>query len=103
MADRTDPRQKPARTPATRVRRRVATATERLGRLPLTGVFLATLALGLVALLWPGAVGGILVLAVAAVVALILTATWNRYPPGARGLRLLVLGMLVVVAISKFR
>lgn len=104
MADRTDP---PTRTNpptrATRSRQRLAAVVHRLGRLPLTGVFVGALAVGLVALLWPGPVGGVLVLVVAALVAVLLTATWTRHPPGARGLRLLVLGMLVVVALTKFR
>lgn len=104
MADRAhrDPRQDGA-SKATRARRRIAATTERLGRLPLTAVFLGALALGLTALLWPGPVGGVLVLVVAALVAAMLTATWPRHSLSARAQRLLILGVLIVIAVTKFR
>lgn len=96
MADHTDPQRGSTRT------KRLAAVSAWLRRLPLTGVFLGALVVGLVALLWPGPVGGVLVLVVAAAVAAILTVAWSRHTPGTRAVRLAILGMLIVIAMTKF-
>jgi hypothetical protein len=73
----------------------------RLTALHPTLVWLATLALFLGVLLLPGWAGAVLVLAVVAALAALLRRTWPVLAPGARTLRLVVLGLLVAVAITK--
>jgi hypothetical protein len=73
----------------------------RLSRLNPTAVVLGTLALFLGVLLLPDPVGAVLVLAIAGGLAALLTRTWPVLAPGARGLRLVVIGLLVAVAIVK--
>jgi hypothetical protein len=74
----------------------------RLSRLNPTGVFLATIALVLGGLLLPGAVGGLLLLALAGALAALLTVTWAHHGTRTRVLRLAVLALLVVLAVIKF-
>ncbi|HEU5109019.1 MAG TPA: DUF6703 family protein [Micromonosporaceae bacterium] len=73
----------------------------RLARLNVTAVFLAALAFILIALFAPGIVGGALLLALAAALALLLVRTWPVQPPRTRALRLTVLALLVVAALVK--
>src|SRR5687767_9560762 len=72
-----------------------------LARLNVTGVFLATLALMLVALFAPGIVGGALLLALVAALAALMARTWPVQAPRTRALRLAVLALLTVVALIK--
>lgn len=73
----------------------------RLARANPTGVFLVTLVVVLVALFTPGVVGGLLTLALAAVVAALLVTTWASQPPRLRLVRLLVLTVLVTAGLVK--
>ncbi len=73
----------------------------RLARLSPTAVFLATLALVLVALFAPGPVGGGLLLLLAAVLVWLMTVTWAVQRPATRVLRLMMLTLLIAVALAK--
>ncbi|MEU1886956.1 DUF6703 family protein [Micromonospora sp. WMMD987] len=73
----------------------------RLARVNPTSVFLATLALVLVALFAPGPVGGVLLLALAAGLVYLLTVTWPVQAPQTRLLRLVMVTLLVTVALVK--
>ena len=73
----------------------------RLARLNVTGVFLATLALMLVALFAPGVIGGALLLALVAALAALMARTWPVQAPRTRALRLAVLVLLATVALIK--
>jgi hypothetical protein len=73
----------------------------RLARLNVTAVFLAALAFMLVALFAPGVVGGVLLLALAVGLAALMARTWPVQPPRTRAVRLILLALLVVVALSK--
>jgi len=66
-----------------------------------TAVFLLTLALVLGALVVPAPVGGVLLLVLALGAAVLLVGTWARHRPPARALRLLALGLLVFLAVTK--
>ncbi|WP_422755046.1 DUF6703 family protein [Micromonospora sp. WMMD708] len=72
-----------------------------LARANPTSVFLATLALVLVALFAPGPVGGLLLLALAAGLGWLLTVTWPVQAPQTRLIRLVMLTLLVAVALVK--
>ncbi|HEU4425570.1 MAG TPA: DUF6703 family protein [Pilimelia sp.] len=74
---------------------------ERLARLNLTVVFLATIAYLLVALLAPGIVGGALLLVLAAALIWLMALTWPVTAPRTRIFRLVVLTLLVAVALFK--
>ena len=73
----------------------------RLARMNPTAVFLATLALVLAAFFAPGIVGGALLLALAAGLAVLLVTTWPVQRPPTRVLRLVMLTLLVGVALAK--
>ncbi|MFD0785271.1 DUF6703 family protein [Micromonospora azadirachtae] len=73
----------------------------RLARVNPTAVFLITLALVLVALFAPGVIGGVLLLALAAVLVTLLATTWPVQAPQTRLVRLLMLTLLVAVALVK--
>ncbi|WP_431925850.1 DUF6703 family protein [Micromonospora wenchangensis] len=73
----------------------------RLARANPTSVFLATLALVLVALFAPGPVGGLLLLALAAGLVYLLTVTWQVQAPQTRLIRLVMVTLLVAVALAK--
>lgn len=73
----------------------------RLARANPTAVFLAALVLVLVALFAPDAVGGLLLLALAAGLAALLARTWPVQMPATRMIRLLMLTLLVTVALAK--
>ena len=66
-----------------------------------TAVFLITLALVLVALFAPGVIGGVLLLALAAILVTLLATTWHVQAPQTRLVRLLMLTLLVAVALVK--
>ena len=67
-----------------------------------TTVFLVTLVLILASLFTPGPLGGVLLLIVAALSAYLLLGTWQRLDPLARGIRLAILGLLVILAMQRF-
>jgi hypothetical protein len=73
----------------------------RLARLNVTAVFLAALVFVLVALFAPGAVGGVLLLALAVGLATLMARTWPVQLPRTRAVRLAVLALLVVVGLVK--
>jgi hypothetical protein len=73
----------------------------RLGRLDPTMVVIGAVALFLAVLLLPPALGALLIVAIAAGLIALLTRTWPVLPAQQRVLRLVVIGALVVVAISK--
>ncbi|MGW0434348.1 hypothetical protein ACWDV4_17640 [Micromonospora sp. NPDC003197] len=73
----------------------------RLARLNPTVVFLATLTLVLVAFFAPGIIGGALLLALAAGLALLMVKTWPVQLPATRAVRLLALTLLVAAALVK--
>jgi len=73
----------------------------RLARLNPTGVFLAVLAFVLAGLFAPGALGGVLLLALAAGLLLLMARTWPVQAPRTRVVRLLILTLLVAVASAK--
>ena len=73
----------------------------RLARLNRTAVFLGALIIGLIALFLPGFVGGILLLVVVALMVALLRLTWSVTAPTPRVLRLLILGILAGIALSK--
>ncbi|MFB9235947.1 DUF6703 family protein [Plantactinospora siamensis] len=73
----------------------------RLARVNPTSVFLAALALVLAGLFAPGAVGGVLLLALAVGLGALLVTTWPVQPPNTRLLRLALLTGLLAVALIK--
>ncbi len=77
--------------------------TDKPGRrgVPHLAVFLGALVIGLAAFFTPGVIGAVLVGVLAAGVAVLLSLTWSRQTLVTRALRLLVLGVLVVIAASK--
>ncbi len=72
---------------------------EKLARLNRTAVFLITLALLLGALFVKGVVGGLLLLALAAGLAMLMATTWPVQPNSTRVLRVSVLVLLVITAL----
>lgn len=74
---------------------------ERLARLNRTAVFAVTVLVVLLGLFLPGIVGGAILLALAAALILLTSRTWPVQPSATRSLRVVVLGLLVVVALSK--
>src|SRR5262249_34702048 len=73
----------------------------RPSRLNQTGVFLATVAFVFVALLLPGPVGGVLLLALAAGLGWLLWMTWPHHASRSRAYRVVILVLLVVLALAK--
>jgi hypothetical protein len=73
----------------------------RLGRLNPTTVVIAVVVLFLLVLLLPDPLAGALILAIAAGLVALLTRTWRILPTPQRALRLVVIGLLVAVAISR--
>ena len=69
-----------------------------LSRLDRTKVFLATLALGLVGLFLPAPYGSLLLYAVVAALAALLSATWALTPVALRLARLAILAGLAALA-----
>lgn len=75
--------------------------TSRLARANPTAVFLITLVVVLVALFTPGVLGGLLTLALAAVVATLVVTTGASQPARLRVVRLLVLTLLITAGLVK--
>lgn len=73
----------------------------KLTRLSPTAVFLATLALALVALFTPGVVGGLLMLVLAGALIYLMTKSWPVQTAGNRAVRLVVLGLLITAGLAK--
>ncbi|MFU8874857.1 DUF6703 family protein [Micromonospora sp. SL4-19] len=73
----------------------------RLARLNPLVVFLATLVVMLVGLFAPGPAGGVLLLALAAMLVWLMSVTWPVQKPATRVLRLLMLTLLIAVALVK--
>lgn len=73
----------------------------RLARANPTAVFLVTLVVVLVALFTPGVIGGLLTLALAAVVAALVVTTGASQPTRLRVVRLLVLTLLITAGLVK--
>lgn len=73
----------------------------RLARANPTAVFLVTLVVVLVALFTPGVIGGLLTLALAAVVATLVVTTGASQPARLRVVRLLVLTLLITAGLVK--
>ena len=74
---------------------------ERLARMDRTKVFLATLAVALIGLFVPGALGAIILYAVVAALAWLLTLTWAIIGVPLRVFRLVTLAVLAAVATTK--
>ena len=74
----------------------------RLARLNPKVVVFAALAVFLVVLLLPDLIGGVLVLVIAAGLGWLLSRTWPVLTAGTRAMRLLVIGLLVLIAVLKF-
>jgi hypothetical protein len=72
-----------------------------MNRLNPTVVFLVGTVVVLAALFLPGSVGGVLLLLVAAVAAVMTMATWSRLPLVGRGARLVILAILVAGALKR--
>jgi len=72
-----------------------------LARLDRTKVFLVVLVVGLVAVFLPGILGGLILLAIVVLLASLLRLTWSHASPGARVLRLVILGVLGGIALTK--
>lgn len=74
---------------------------ERLARTNRTAVFLGTLVLLVGALLAPKPFSGLLLLALTAVLATVLATTWPVQPTRTRALRVVVLSLLAVAAMTR--
>ncbi len=73
----------------------------RLNRINPTAVFLTVLVLVLGGLLLPRPYGGLLLLAMAAALAALLMTTWQRGNQQTRVMRVVILGLLVVLAVYR--
>ncbi|HEX6967546.1 MAG TPA: DUF6703 family protein [Micromonosporaceae bacterium] len=73
----------------------------RLARINPTAAFLAALALVLVGLFAPGVIGGVVLFALAAGLAVLLVTTWPVQAPHTRMLRLVMVTALAAVALAK--
>jgi hypothetical protein len=73
----------------------------RLNRLNRTAVFLGVVALVIGGLLLPRPYGGVLLLALAAVLAALLTVTWEQGNRQARVARVAILALLVALAVVR--
>jgi len=72
-----------------------------MNRLNPTVVFLVGTVVVLAALFLPGPIGGVILLLVAAVAAVMTMATWNRLPLVGRGARLVILAVLLAGALKR--
>jgi hypothetical protein len=72
-----------------------------MNRLNPTVVFLVGTVVVLAALFLPGTIGGILLLLVAAVAAVLTIGTWDRLPLVGRGARLVILAILLAGALKR--
>jgi hypothetical protein len=71
-----------------------------LSRVPPLAVFLMVAAVFVAGVLVRGVPGALLLGLLAAGIAVMLAATWNALAPGQRFGRLLVLGLLIIIAVS---
>jgi hypothetical protein len=71
-----------------------------LSRVPPLAVFLVVTAVFVAGVLVRGVPGALLLGALAAAVAVMLAATWGALAPGQRFGRVLVLGILIIIAVS---
>jgi hypothetical protein len=74
---------------------------DRLARVNETAVFLAVLAFALVGLFVPGILGGALLLLMVLGLGLLVAATWEKRAVANHALRIVVLLLFLVVAVSK--
>jgi hypothetical protein len=74
-----------------------------LGRIDRRIVFAASLCVAALVFLLPDPLGAILLLMVVAVLASLLRLTWTVTAPGMRSVRLLVLALLAVIALTRLR
>jgi predicted PurR-regulated permease PerM len=74
----------------------------RLGRMNRTVVFVAVLAYVFAALLIPGLVGAVLLIALAVALTWLLARTWDVTPSNPRAMRVVILVLLTIVAGIKF-
>ena len=72
-----------------------------MNRLNPTVVFLVGTVVVLAALFLPGPIGGVILLLVAAVAAVMTIAMWDRLPLVGRGARLVILAILVAGALKR--
>jgi uncharacterized protein DUF6703 len=73
----------------------------RLGRISPTAAFLGVGVLVFVALVLPGVLGALILLALAAGAGWLLAQTWQTHPPRARVIRLFILALVVLLAVAK--
>ena len=73
----------------------------RLARVPRGVAIVVALVVVLAGLFIPGPVGGVLLLVVGALLALLMRRTWPVTPTAMRTMRLLVLAALIVVGLAK--
>ena len=66
-----------------------------------TVVFLVGTVIVLAALFLPGAIGGVLMLLIAAVAVVLLMGTWHRLTLVGRGARLVILALLIITALQR--
>jgi hypothetical protein len=77
------------------------TRDARLARINPTAAFLGALVVVLVGLFAPGAIGGAVLLALAAGMVYLMTRTWAVTAPRTRTIRLVMLGLLLLAAVFK--
>lgn len=88
-------------TEQTRTPPRSAVLLAWMSKLPTTGVFLGALVVLLVGLFWPGLVGSLILLAVAAGMVALLRVTWAVQTPQKLLMRITILVALVGLALIK--
>lgn len=71
-----------------------------LSRVPPVAVFIVVAAVFAVGVIVGGGLGALLVGVLAAGVALMLAATWGALTPGQRFGRMLIVGLLIIIAVS---
>lgn len=76
-------------------------ALRRLSRLNPTVMFLVTGVLAFAGFALPGPIGGLVLLALAGGLIALLARTWPLHPPRTRVLRVLILGALIAVALTR--
>lgn len=74
----------------------------RLGRMNPTAVVFGAVGLFLLVFFLPGAAGGVLILAIATALVVLLTKTWPVLPSSQRMLRVLVIALLAVFGLLRF-
>jgi energy-coupling factor transporter transmembrane protein EcfT len=82
-------------------RREPSSSSSWIARLNPTAVFLGTAVLIFAALALPGTIGGIILLVLAAGLGLMLVRAWPAHDSRSRTARVVILGLLVLLAIAK--